>query len=52
MKGRRVLCTAEPLAKRVDRRVLDVLPAARREEFMSALVSIVSALEPRPEDKH
>jgi DNA-binding MarR family transcriptional regulator len=45
-EGRRVLRTAEPLAKRVDQRVLDVLPAKRREEFMAALASIVRALAP------
>jgi MarR family transcriptional regulator, temperature-dependent positive regulator of motility len=44
-EGRRVLRTAEPLAKRVDRRVLDALPGKRQEEFMTALASIVSALE-------
>jgi DNA-binding MarR family transcriptional regulator len=44
-EGQRVLRTAEPLAKRVDQRVLDVLPASRREQFMSALASIVSTLE-------
>jgi len=44
-EGRQVLRTAEPLARRVDRRVLDVLPAKRQEEFMAALASIVRALE-------
>jgi MarR family transcriptional regulator, temperature-dependent positive regulator of motility len=44
-EGRRVLRTVEPLAKRVDRRALDALPANRREEFMRALASIVSTLE-------
>ena len=44
-EGRRVLRTVEPLAKRVDRRVLESLPANRREEFMTALASIVSTLE-------
>jgi DNA-binding MarR family transcriptional regulator len=44
-QGRRVLRAAEPLAKRVDRRVLDSLPASRREEFMGALALIVSTLE-------
>jgi MarR family transcriptional regulator, temperature-dependent positive regulator of motility len=43
--GRRVLRTAEPLAKRVDDRILDALPAKRREEFVGALASIVSSLE-------
>jgi MarR family transcriptional regulator, temperature-dependent positive regulator of motility len=44
-EGRRVLRTAEPLAKRVDDRILDALPAKQRDQFMSALASIVSALE-------
>src|SRR5262245_29492434 len=44
-EGRQVLRTAEPLAKRVDQRVLDALPAKRREEFMGALAAIVSTLE-------
>src|SRR5262245_49217276 len=43
--GRRALRTAEPLAKRIDRRVLDALPANRREEFITALASIVGKLE-------
>ncbi len=44
-EGRKVLRTAEPLAKRVDERILDALPAKRRAEFMSALASIIGALE-------
>jgi len=44
-EGQRLLRTAEPLAKRIDERVLDALPAKRRAEFMSALASIVSTLE-------
>jgi DNA-binding MarR family transcriptional regulator len=43
--GRRVLATAAPLTTRVDRRILDALPANRREEFMDALATIVSSLE-------
>jgi MarR family transcriptional regulator, temperature-dependent positive regulator of motility len=43
--GRRVLRAAEPLAKRVDRRVLDALPANRRDEFITALASIIGMLE-------
>jgi len=43
-EGQRVLRTAEPLAKRVDQRIRDALPAKRREEFMGALASIVSTL--------
>ena len=44
-EGQRLLRTAEPLAKRVDQRILDALPAKRREEFMGALAAIVSTLE-------
>jgi DNA-binding MarR family transcriptional regulator len=44
-EGRKVLRTAEPLASRVDRRVLDVLPAKRREAFIAGLASIVRTLE-------
>ena len=44
-EGRRVLGAVTPLAKRVDRRVLDTLPGNRREEFLTALASIVSMLE-------
>ena len=44
-EGRRMLRMAEPLAKRVDRRVLDALPANRREEFITALASIIGKLE-------
>jgi DNA-binding MarR family transcriptional regulator len=44
-EGRRVLRSAEPLAKRIDDRILDALPANRRKEFMGALASIVSTLE-------
>lgn len=45
-EGRRVLGTVEPLAKRVDHRILDALPAKQRDQFMRALVSIANALEP------
>jgi DNA-binding MarR family transcriptional regulator len=44
-EGRQVLRTAEPLATRVDQRILDVLPGIRREGFMAALGSIVRPLE-------
>jgi DNA-binding MarR family transcriptional regulator len=43
--GRKVLTTAEPLARRVDDRILDALPAKRRGEFMNALASVVGTLE-------
>ena len=44
-QGRRVLGRVEPLAKRVDDRILDALPAKQRDQFMRALASIVSTLE-------
>ena len=44
-EGRRVLRTAEPITKRVDQRILDALPSKQRDQFMSALVSIVATLE-------
>ena len=44
-EGRRVLRAAEPLAKRVDERVLNALPSKQRDQFMDALVSIVDRLQ-------
>ena len=44
-EGRRILRSAEPLAKCVDGRLLNTLPSGRREEFMASLVAIVNALE-------
>jgi MarR family transcriptional regulator, temperature-dependent positive regulator of motility len=44
-EGRRALRSAEPLAKRVDARVLDALPAAQRERFIGELQAIIEALE-------
>jgi len=44
-EGRRVLRTAEPLAKKVDERVLDALPAKQREQFVDDLLSIVDTLQ-------
>jgi DNA-binding MarR family transcriptional regulator len=43
--GRNVLRTTEPLTKRIDRRVLDALPANRRDEFIAALASIIGKLQ-------
>jgi DNA-binding MarR family transcriptional regulator len=37
--GQRMLRAAEPLAKRVDDRILDALPARQRDQFMGALAS-------------
>ena len=44
-EGRRVLRGAEPVAKRVDQRVLNALPTRHREQFIAALLAIVGALE-------
>jgi MarR family transcriptional regulator, temperature-dependent positive regulator of motility len=44
-EGRRVLRAAEPLAKRVDERVLGTLSNKQREQFMGALLSIVDMLQ-------
>jgi MarR family transcriptional regulator, temperature-dependent positive regulator of motility len=44
-EGRRVLRTAEPLAKRVDQRILNALPSKQRDQFIGALASIVGTLE-------
>jgi DNA-binding MarR family transcriptional regulator len=44
-EGRRVLRVAEPSGKRVDARVLNVLPSGHRESFMAALRTIVQKLE-------
>ncbi len=43
-EGWRVLKGAEPLAKRVDDKVLGVLPTAQRERFLQDLAAIVEAL--------
>ena len=40
-EGRRVLRTAEPLAKKVDERILDALPGKQREQFVDDLLAIV-----------
>jgi DNA-binding MarR family transcriptional regulator len=44
-EGRRVLRLAEPSGKRVDARVLNALPSGHREEFITALKTIVERLE-------
>lgn len=45
-EGRRVLTAAEPAARRVDKRVIGLLPRNQREAFLKALRSIVAALDP------
>ena len=49
-EGRRVLRSAEPLARRVDTRVLGALPASQRERFIEALALIVETLEKASSD--
>jgi DNA-binding MarR family transcriptional regulator len=44
-KGRGLLLAAEPLAKRVDERILDALSSDQREQFIDALVTIVDTLQ-------
>lgn len=42
--GRQILSAAEPLAQRVDERVLSVLPGAQRDQFLADLSLIIEAL--------
>jgi DNA-binding MarR family transcriptional regulator len=44
-EGRRVLRVAEPLARRVDERILDALPTKQREQFIDDLQAIVDTLQ-------
>ncbi len=44
-EGRRILRSAEPLAKRVDQRILDALPSKDRERFIDALALIIETLQ-------
>jgi DNA-binding MarR family transcriptional regulator len=44
-EGRRVLRVADPLAKRVDDRILEALPTKQREQFIDDLQSIVDTLQ-------
>ena len=44
-EGRRVLKIADPLARRVDDRILDALPVKHREQFIDDLLTIVEALQ-------
>jgi DNA-binding MarR family transcriptional regulator len=44
--GRQLLRTAEPVAKRVDERLLSAIPDKQRETFLAALASIVEAITP------
>jgi DNA-binding MarR family transcriptional regulator len=44
-EGRRLLRAAEPLAKRVDERILEALPAKQREQFIDELLAIADTLQ-------
>jgi MarR family transcriptional regulator, temperature-dependent positive regulator of motility len=44
-EGRKVLRTAEPLARRVDDRILDALPGKQRDQFINDLLAIVDTLQ-------
>jgi MarR family transcriptional regulator, temperature-dependent positive regulator of motility len=44
-EGRRLLRAAEPIAKRVDERVLAPLPGGQRERFLGELQTMIEALE-------
>ena len=44
-EGKKLLKLAEPLAKRVDERILGVLPVKRREVFIEELMIIVETLQ-------
>ncbi len=44
-EGRKLLRTAEPLAKKVDDRILEALPSKQREQFVDELLSIVDTLQ-------
>jgi DNA-binding MarR family transcriptional regulator len=43
-EGREVLRTVAPLGERVDQRILDVLPASSRRQFLASLQTIVDTL--------
>ena len=47
-KGQRLLRQAEPLARKVDQRVLSALPKDRREQFLDLLSAIPSKLGSDP----
>jgi len=43
-EGKRVLKSSEPMAKRVDDKILAALPASQRDKFLQDLTTIVTAL--------
>jgi DNA-binding MarR family transcriptional regulator len=44
-EGRKVLRAAEPLARKVDDRILDALPGRQRDQFINDLLAIVDTLQ-------
>src|SRR5215510_13240934 len=44
-EGRKALRTAEPLARKVDDRILDALPDRQRDQFINGLMAIVDTLQ-------
>jgi DNA-binding MarR family transcriptional regulator len=44
-EGRKALRTAEPLARKVDDRILDALPDRQRDQFVNGLMAIVDQLQ-------
>jgi MarR family transcriptional regulator, temperature-dependent positive regulator of motility len=44
-EGKKALRTAEPLARKVDDRILDALPDRERDKFVNGLVAIVDTLQ-------
>ena len=44
-EGRKALRTAEPLARKVDDRILDALPDRQRDQFVNGLMAIVDTLQ-------
>jgi DNA-binding MarR family transcriptional regulator len=52
-EGKRVLRSAEPLAKKVDERILDALSTKQRDQFIDDLLAIVDTLQKMsPQGKH
>jgi DNA-binding MarR family transcriptional regulator len=44
-EGRKALRTAEPLARKVDDRILEALPDRQRDQFINGLMAIVDTLQ-------
>ena len=50
-EGRRILRSSDPLAKKVDERILEALPSKQREQFIGLLLSIVDRLQGLPSER-